>query len=216
MSGRRSTGLKRRKHDLYETPAWVVTDCLLPFFPVRDLNVLEPACGNGKMLRALEMGGALEVTGVDIVKRRTALFVMSRGDFRKLIITTGHFDAIVTNPPYGEGGALAVEFIEKALAWLREFEASGLANDRETFVALLLPVDFDLAVGRIHLFERCPEYHGCIRLRRRIAWFKPKRKAGQKKANGPSQNHAWFIWKSGPRPDEFPVTMYAPSTGALL
>lgn len=215
MSGRRSTGLKRRKHDLYETPPWVTLEGLVPFFPVRDLKVLEGACGTGKMLRALEMAGALEVTGVDIVKRRNCLFQMARGDFRKLVITPGHFDAIITNPPYGEGGALAVEFIDKALAWLRAEEASDMASDREAFVAMLLPVDFDLAVGRIHLFERCPEYHGCIRLRRRILWFKPKKRAG-KKANGPSQNHAWFIWKASPRPDEFPVTMYAPSTGALL
>lgn len=213
---KRNSGHKKRKGDLYETPAWVLTDCLAPFFPVKDLKVGEYSCGPGKLVRALVDAGAWVLAG-DISRAGLKLPVhvpFTRGDFRKREIEG--IDALVMNPPYGEGGALAVQFIEHGLAWLRRWDAEhGSGREEEAFMALLLPVDFDLAVTRIHLFERCPEYHGCIRLRRRIVWFKPKKRAG-KKANGPSQNHAWFIWRSGARPDEFPVTMWAPSTGALL
>lgn len=212
MSGKRSTG--KKQHNFFDTPGWVVLDGLTPFFPVRRLAVLEPACGTGKMARALLEAGAGSVMATDILRRKrldlpSGPVAFSRGDFLKSQPVAGFYDALITNPPFGVQGALAQAFIEKGLAYLR---ATAIARPEPAFMALLLSVDFDLAVGRVHLFERCPEFHAVIRLRRRIEWFKRK-----KGGSGPSQNHAWFVWQSVPRREGvLPVTIYAPSTGALL
>lgn len=213
MSGKRSSG--KKLHNFFDTPPWVVLDGLVPFFPVKGLLVMEPACGTGKMVRALADAGAQGIYASDILKRKRLQLPpgvkFRRGDFQRAIAPhVWHIDAMVTNPPFGEQGVLAQAFIEKGLVFLR-------AADRPMFMALLLSVDFDLAVGRVHLFERCPEFHAVIRLRRRIEWFKRKKKRKGKKSSGPSQNHAWFIWKSEPRAVGVePITLYAPSTGALL
>jgi predicted RNA methylase len=219
MSGKRNSGKKGRKHDLYETPTWVVLDGLVGFFPVKGLTVGEFACGTGKMVRALAMAGAGRIEAADILTRKTMKLpdaaTFTRGDFTKTMVVAGAVDALITNPPFGEQGAMAVKFIERGLDYLRR---SARITTKPVFMALLLSVDFDMAGSRVHLFEACPEYHGCIRLRRRVEWFKRKRdKATGKLGSGPSQHHAWFIWKAEPRAlGALPVTMYAPSTGALL
>lgn len=216
MSGKRNSG--KKLHNFFDTPAWVVLEGLAPFFPVKGLCVVEPACGTGKMVRALVEAGATTVIASDIIKRKRLqlpTFVpFRRADFTKAAISDG-IDALITNPPFGVQGALAQAFIEKGLTQLRDGPRSG--KDHIPFMALLLSVDFDLAAGRIHLFERCPEFYCVIRLRRRIEWFARKKKRNGKKSSGPSQNHAWFIWRAVPRAVGVdPVTMYAPSTGALL
>lgn len=216
MSGKRNSGKKH--HNFFDTPGWVLLDGLAPFFPVKGLVVLEPACGTGKMVRALVDAGAGMVIASDILKRKrlslSAGMAFHRRDFLKTV-PAPHFedvDALITNPPFGEQGRLAEQFIEKGLAFLRAAPAG-----KPVFLALLLSVDFDLAVGRVHLFDRCPEFHAVIRLRRRIEWFKRKKKRNGKKSSGPSQNHAWFIWKSEPRaPGVYPVVLYAPGTTVLL
>jgi hypothetical protein len=218
MSGRRNSGKKGRAHDLYETPGWVVLDGLVGFVPVKGLTIGELACGTGKMARSLAQAGAGRILAGDILKRPRMKLpdcaTFTRADFTKLVLAAGTVDALITNPPFGEQGALAVKFIERGLDYLRRSARAG----KPIYMALLLSVDFDMAASRVHLFEACPEYYGCIRLRRRVEWFKRKRdpKTG-KLGGGPSQHHAWFIWKAEPRAlGALPVTMYAPSTGALI
>jgi hypothetical protein len=82
-------------------------------------------------------------------------------------------DAIVTNPPY----KLAVAFIERGLTY---FDTT----------AMLLSIDFDSAVTRSHLFDD-PRWMCKVVLRHRIRWFPGE--------HGPSENHAWYIWKRGHR-----------------
>jgi len=55
------------------------------------------------------------------------------------------------------------------------------------FVAMLLPIDFDSAKTRRHLFADCPAWSKKIVLPKRIVWF-------ERKGAAPSQNHAWYIW----------------------
>lgn len=118
----RDSGYERKELDCYETPEWV-TLALLPHLSPGIENVWEPACGSGKMVRALNTKFHT-VYGTDI----------SLGlDFLKE--TTCDYDAIITNPPY----ALAREFIEKAMS---------LCDN----VAMLLRTDFDHAKTRAHLF----------------------------------------------------------------
>ena len=183
---RRDSGYERKERDLYETPEWV-THALLPHLP-KISSVWEPACASGKIATVLN-GAGLRVCATDI----------STGhDFTKIQIAV---DGIVTNPPFH----LAQEFIERALnlTW-----PAGA-------VAMLLSVDFDSAKTRRHLFDEHPAFCKTVVLTKRIKWFegpvtckccdgagfdftagrkcKPCGGRGSKN-QGPSENHAWFIW----------------------
>jgi hypothetical protein len=84
---------------------------------------------------------------------------------------------IITNPPLGPArrGELAVAFIEHALR---------LPVRR---IAMLLPVDFDSAITRQHLFRLCPAFTGKIVLLNRIRWIPGS-------TGSPSTNHCWLLW----------------------
>ena len=107
--GTRFSGYERRPLDFYETPTWV-TQALL-----RRVNVCgtvwEPACGGGKIVRAL---APRNILATDIV---------SGYDFLEDKHVYPIFDWIVTNPPFGQGGRVAHSFIRKAL----DHHANGVA-----------------------------------------------------------------------------------------
>jgi len=197
----RVSGRKRRKNDLYETPAWVVADGLALHVNLAGLKIKEPGCGNGKLMAALESAGA-SVQPSDTVRhskfpRRTVdQWPWLKLDFVAPKVPPETFmaqpDALVFNPPYGPQGRLAERFIERGLEYLRA-DPRLLADGSPRFMAVLLPSDFDAASTRAHMFEQCPEFAGEIKLRRRILWFDKPRKDGKK--NRPSSNHSWFIWK---------------------
>jgi hypothetical protein len=89
---------------------------------------------------------------------------------------------IVTNPPF----SLSDKFAEHAIALTKESAGK---------VALLLPVTWDCAKKRIHLFDR-PFKCKYIFIKR-IRW----ENVVQKK-NPPMHNHAWYVWDwsyEGPR-----------------
>ena len=140
IPGRHAIAL--RKDDLYETPEWV-TEALLPHLPDSSLDIWEPACGSGKMARALSEGTPHIVKATDI---------KSGTDFLCQDIRT---QWIITNPPY----KMAVEFIEHAL----------LLADH---VAMLLRTDFDHAKTRQYLFgDAVGLFAKKIVLTKRIRWF---------------------------------------------
>ncbi len=58
----RDSGYERKERDLYETPEWV-TEALLPHIPY-PLEIWEPACASGKMVRVL--GRRHRVVATDI------------------------------------------------------------------------------------------------------------------------------------------------------
>jgi hypothetical protein len=160
----RASGYERKERDLYETPEWV-TEALVPALPfMHPRKVWEPACGSGKMVRALQARG-ISTLGTDI----------SGGlDFlTQRLPPEQHIEAIITNPPY----ELATEFIDRALCLM---EPHGL-------VAMLLRTDFDHAKTRAYLFAEHPAFAKKVVLTKRIKWFEDSK--GQ-----PSFNHAWFIW----------------------
>jgi hypothetical protein len=100
---------------------------------------------------------------------------------------------IITNPPYGHAGAMAVRFIEHALMLMARAPRLGT-------VAMLLRIDFDSAGGRTRLFRDCPYWDRKVVLLDRVKWF-----------NGgnvePSTNHGWFLWRKDHVGE--PVTCYA-------
>lgn len=160
----RDSGYARKERDLYETPEWV-TLALIPYIPKRIQGIWEPACGSGKMYRALETSYA-GVIATDIAGG-------PEYDFLATSDAEG-ISAIITNPPY----ALAREFIEHALK---------LMEPTEGFVAMLLRTDFDHANTRRYLFDGHEAFAKKVVLTKRIKWFEDSK--GQ-----PSFNHAWFIW----------------------
>jgi hypothetical protein len=161
----RDSGYERKERDLYETPEWV-TAALVPHLRPGICHVWEPACGPGKMVRALRLPG-LEVHGTDI----------DRGeDFLSDTFGPGfvEYQAIITNPPY----ELATEFVEKAI-WHMSY-TDGL-------VAMLLRTDFDHAKTRSRIFADSKAFAKKVVLTKRIQWFEDSK-------GSPSFNHAWFIW----------------------
>jgi hypothetical protein len=158
----RDSGYERKERDLYETPEWV-TLALLPHIP-RHVTVWEPACGSGKMCRALGSSGySIVATDID-----------NGWDFLTREPPPQFFNAIITNPPYAQ----AYEFICRAMNMT--FNTGGL-------VAMLLRTDYDHAKSRSNLFGECSIFAKKLVLTKRIKWFEESK--GQ-----PSFNHAWFIW----------------------
>ena len=182
MSQRKS-GYDRKEHDLYETPEWV-TSCLMPYIvPLilgndkwEDFILWEPACGSGKMVRALNAeldwrGISIDVWGSDIEPGedyQTADFLSETPKCQ-----VDRVLGIITNSPYKHAQA----FIERALK---------RAETNKGFVAMLLRVDFDSAKTRSHLFAECPAWSKKIVLTNRIVWFEG--------GSSPSFNHCWYVW----------------------
>lgn len=144
----RDSGYERKANDCYETPAWV-TEALLPHVPARVSSVWEPACGSGKMARALSEGRHFVVRHTDIDSGTDFLVENSRCGA----------DAIITNPPYDK----AAEFIEHALN----------LTACDGVVAMLLRTDFDHAKTRKALFADHSAFAKKIVLTKRIVWFEP-------------------------------------------
>ena len=149
----RDSGYERKERDLYETPEWV-TEALLPH--IRPfMHVWEPACGSGKMVRALKAAG-FAVWDSDIAADWSAV----RFDFLDCKETLAP-DGIITNPPY----ELGTEFCEHALKLMEP--VGGM-------VAMLMRTDFDHAKTRSHLFRDCPAFAKKVVLTKRIVWFEPE------------------------------------------
>lgn len=142
----RDSGYERKERDLYETPEWV-THALTNGHLRKFDTVWEPACGSGKMVRALGVLDS-EIIGTDIE---------TGTDFLSEFSGPEGVDAIITNPPY----VLAQQFIKCALD---RMEPHGV-------VAMLLRTDFDHAKTRSHLFADHPAFAKKVVLTRRIKWF---------------------------------------------
>lgn len=186
----RVSGYQRRPSDLYPTRERWVVDALADHIPLKGRKVWECAAGKGDMARSLGAVGAdvfaTDVEGYGDMAPFDFLSNASPADLP-------HVAGIITNPPYGPQGKLAEEFIARGLQRIEPLS--------QAFLALLLPVDFDSASTRAHLFGDCPHFAMRISLTKRIRWFDPPApKPGEKKKNsGPSANHAWFIWFASKR-----------------
>lgn len=187
--GKHETGYPRVARDFYPTlDRWVVTDALALHLALRDRRVWECAAGEGHMVKALKDVGA-EVYATDIHEYDYPLDGLH--DFLSPQRPKWRFDGIITNPPGGPRNKTAEQFIVRGL----ELIADG------GFLALLLPVDFNSAKTRRHLFADCPLFAAKIVLNNRLVWFEhPEKKPA------PKEWHAWFIWK---RANPQPVLLYA-------
>jgi hypothetical protein len=188
--GKHETGYERSPRDFYPSPAWV-TEALLEHIDVRGKTIWECACGTGQMSEPLKRAGA-NVFSSDIDSAYADEIIDFLSDHPGV-----ECDGTITNPPFGLGARTAVAFIEK-----------GLARMGNGFLALLLPIDFDSAKTRVHLFGSCARFRGKIVLTKRAKWFE---NPDNPKA-APKENSAWYLWGNIEPFASFPVPsiQYAP------
>jgi hypothetical protein len=187
----RESGYERIERDAYNTPRWVTSCALKEIMGPRfrpGMTVWEPAAGTGQMVAELRAHD-LKVIASDIHAQSPddLFFPGDRvlvGDFLDPLqpFLPFEFDAIITNPPYKDG--LAERFVRRALE---------LTKERRGLVAMLLGVKFDSAKTRSDIFDEHPAWGMKITLLDRIWWFDPKLD-NNGKVNGPSEDHAWYVW----------------------
>lgn len=165
----------RKENDLYQTEPWA-TAALVRNFPVAGMTVWEPAAGNHLMADVLREHGAAVITSDIAVYDREHDW--QRNFF--LPCPRTQCDAIITNPPYGNGNRDAVQFARLALE-----RCDGL-------IALLLTAKFDFGKTRADLFAGNPRFTAKIALVDRIQWF-PGETSG-------TEDHAWYVWSPRPGP----------------
>jgi hypothetical protein len=193
--GKHETGFARVDRDLYPTPSWVVAEGLAAHVDLAGMRAWEHACGTGQMSEALKAAGA-SVYSTDIQDHGYA-GLDAVVDFVDGPHPDIRFNALITNPPFGPRAKLAERFIEVGLQRIADC----------SFMALLLPTDFDSAKTRRHLFAGCPHFAGRIILTRRIKWFELP--PGEERKS-PKENHAWYLWSRNVILGRQPVVLYAP------
>ena len=167
INGQTRNWLRATGSGFLSTSDWPI-EALAEHVELRGKRILECACGDGRMARVLEAAGA-HVTAFDIAPD------YGYGEVRDFLRDEfpEQFDGTITNPPYGPRGKTAEAFIE-----------TGIRRLGNTFLALLLPADFDSAVTRRRFFDECTVFTAKIILTRRVKWFQnptyskvtPKRK----------------------------------------
>lgn len=188
----RNSEYRRNEFDFYETPEWV-TAALMPFLGRGRHIIWEPCAGRGRMKREIERHGhECWASDINLPEGRLIadgivprVITPDAGTIWQLDFLKDdpiqEFSGIITNSPFGE---LAPLFLRRALT---------LAQSKwcpKGFVAMLLPMAFDAAIGRRDLFAEHPAFDKKIVLHQRIVWM--EREDGKRAA--PSMHHAFYLW----------------------
>lgn len=169
MAQRGSNNYERQPRDYYPTPREPI-DALFSALPLNYFNkqICDPCMGDGSLLKVIKEHG-YTIFGDDIVHSPNYDFLI--GAF-----PDGWYNCdIITNPPYGLQGKLALQFVQRALVMT-------YYNGK---VAMLLPVDYDSGKTRQPIFTHIAFAYKIVLLNR-IKWF--NNQAG-------SENHAWYVWE---------------------
>lgn len=179
----------RQKSEKYYTPRWVTIALIARerFFG----DIIDPACGANDIVKAINNYGFNVCEGRDLHPDDPADLVADFLDTPEIMVN------VVTNPPFGNQGLLAMAFIVTALHKTRM---------RGGKVAMLLPVGFDNAKTRGSVFGLCPQFSGKYILLERIRWANLPQSV-----HGPMENHAWFVWDWRRDPTQAPFIRYIPA-----
>lgn len=167
----------RKPSDLYPTPA-DVTYSLLPHIEhllPSGSRVLEPACADGQMSKALEEFG-YEVTSYDLrpeVKYGIGGIDFLAPDPDEDVFSEGVWDAVITNPPFNAAEA----FIRRAL-------------ELAPVVAMLLKSQYWNTSNRKALFRETKPY-----LELNLTWRPAFLEAERGKS--PLMDCMWMVWVKG-------------------
>jgi hypothetical protein len=172
--GRSSRAGIRHPFDNYATPKCATEALLAAIDFRRDRPVLEPACGDGYIVRVLRAHG-FHVEASDI---RTGPEVLGRKgvDFLR---RQKPCDQLITNPPFG----LVNEFIRHGAALCRGQ------------MALMLRLTFLEGAGRYHLLRK---FRPCtyLVLSQRLPYQTPD---GRWAPTAGNFSHAWVVWNFAKR-----------------
>jgi len=176
------SGYDRQAEDFYSTPDWV-TRCLLRAVPLRG-PVWEPCCGDGGIARVVEAAGhRVEATDLaDYGYGRPGV------DFYACTEFPAGCRALVTNPPYGDGGPRR-RTTNLSLAMLR-FVRHALTLTERANGQLALLVRFQWIAGKraSDILSAAP-LDTVIALTRRIQWFYQ----GEATTTG-QHHHCWIVF----------------------
>lgn len=204
----------REVDDFYRTPTWCVDALLEHLYVPKGSLILDPCCGDGAILQAVQTHGFTAV-GYELhagrlqasqqiceARQRDAIHDSTPWEARR-------FGALITNPPYSD----AAPFVERAL---HEGFAKGASA-----VAMLLRLGFAASAKRAALHDAHPSRMYVLSSRpsfaRSLKCVKPKKKCGWGvliSAIGPiphaacpkcgdkvkvasatdSADYAWFVW----------------------
>jgi hypothetical protein len=195
------SGFDRQEGDFYPTPAWV-TECLLSNVTLRG-PVWEPCCGDGAVAKVLQAAGH-DVVATDLVDRG---FGRGGVDIFGVSRMPDGCRALVTNPPYGDGGVRGRG--GKASAQMLAFTEQALRLARRADGQLALLVRFQWIAGkRVALLLSEAAMRSIIVLTRRIKWFDH-----QGFTNTGQHHHAWIFFDFSAPPPQRPELIFAHGPG---
>ncbi len=176
----------RADNDFYETPPWV-TAAVLPELPLDGAELLEPAAGEGAILRAV-YGRPARVAAIELdptraarIEREGLAHACTAGDFltgAALGVVQGarRPTLVLTNPPFSHAEA----FVRRAI----DVVAPGGT------VAMLLRLAFLEGQARARLHRQYPS--DVFVLPRR-----PSFRRGHNRTITDRWAYAWFVWGPG-------------------
>lgn len=173
--------LRDRTHEERPNDAWMTIDprvipaLLLHFRPAPKGVIWEPACGTGRMVKALRDRG-FKVWATDIVAY-DGFEADQLADFRGRLYPPRDTAAIITNPPNTQN----IEFAKKAIELMEPVRG---------MVALYQRHEWDTTKESAAIFDH-PAYAYKITCRFRPRWIEPK--PGEK-ASSPFHRWSWFVF----------------------
>lgn len=224
----------------YATPAWatrIIIPYLRTYLPVNP-SILEPAAGNGSMVRALQpLAGSSGIDCYEIMPQcEEALRSIPHAGFVCIdnflasspYSTHQLYDLVITNPPFH----LAFEFVKHALGWTKDACKYGEEGTAGGVVAMLLRNSFVEGEERndwLRLHEP-DKYEFSRRISfdephprlckngRRHVWGRVSKKDRETcvacdvvKAGSDSAGYAWYVWRKYERDTGVRMTLpYVP------
>lgn len=180
-------GAERNEHDLYETPAWAVRRFLEAWKIPAGRKWLEPACGNGAIVHAVNTFMHMRPTGESAVSWTLCdidprPFDQTVLNVRRMNYIVGYgcaevrdpqFDCVISNPPYTDADRFVKQALTQAdhvamllrLNWL-----SG--DDRSCWMRANTP--------DVYVLPNRPDFTG---------------------EGGDATDYAWLVWNRGSRRD---------------
>jgi len=191
------SGYGRKSDDFYATPDWV-TEALLRHVQFRG-RVWEPCCGAGAITNVMQRRG-YDVASTDIADHG---FGTPGTDFLSCRTMPEGCRAIVTNPPYGDGGSLRGQ-ARSPLAMLRFVEhALRLTESAQGQLALLVRFQW-IAGKRASALMSAGPFAAVVALTRRIDWFDAR-----EKTNISQHHHAWVVFDHAHPAGQPPALLFA-------